>query len=234
MSGGTWQRGTWLDHARLDCARLGKARQGKARQRSTGRDLAKQGFYFGLAWSGMAWQLLAGRDKVSGKSMTPKSIIEISADTRLLYQRLMKLQPDEVISYKVLSDIIGRDVCGRARGNLGSARRMAERDGIVTSCVWKEGVKRLTDAENVNSSGAVYRQRIRKAGNRTIRKMATVDFQNLSAEDKIRHNAEISQIGTIVFCAGEDRTERLKGKVSESISGQLAIAHTLRAFEEDK
>lgn len=160
-----------------------------------------------------------------------RTIPEISVDTRLLYQAIQELEPDEIIEYSKLSKLIGRDVRGAARSNLMSARKMAERDdAIVVECVQNVGIKRLTDQEIVSSVGGHARKRIRRTAGRAVRKLHAVEFDKLSTTEKIRQNAELSQLSAVKAFSGDNTTKRIEPLVTVSRMEQLAIAKTLEAF----
>jgi len=162
-----------------------------------------------------------------------KSIAEISADTRLLYQRLLKLRYDEVVTYDELSRILGRDVRKSSRSNLTSARKMAIQDGIVTDAVRKVGIKRLTDERTVECTGTVMRKRIRRACHRSARRLTAVRFDNLSDNLKQIHNAELSQLGALAEFSKDKVTKRIRSMVGSAENEQLAIAQTLDAWKSE-
>jgi len=60
-----------------------------------------------------------------------RSIPEMSVDTRLLIERLSRVEIGDFVSYKELSEVIGRDVQGAARGNLTTARHRLEVDDAI-------------------------------------------------------------------------------------------------------
>lgn len=161
-----------------------------------------------------------------------KAIPEMAVDTRLLAQRLRGLTPGETVSYDELDKAIGRKVRAGARQALYSARNIALREGIVTEAVRKVGIKRLTDSEIVGAIGGQYRERVRRGGRRAMRKLTSVDFEQLSPHEKVKHNAELSQNGALVAFAGDTVTRRIAAKVSKTASEPLALAHTLKLFSE--
>ena len=162
-----------------------------------------------------------------------KSIPEMSVDTRLLYQRLAELQPGETITYEALSALVGHDV-QRRRQNLTSARNKAlNEDGIVTEAVAKVGIKRLTDHDNVSGTGEALRSRVRRATGKAVRKLMAVDFAALTQEDKIRQNAELSQISALKAFAKDHYTARLEAEVKKANVGMpLPLGRTLDSFKD--
>jgi|GEM_PF-3934064 len=91
--------------------------------------------------------------------MEKKPIKEVSADARLLYQRLAKMEVGDFVSYKELREIIGRDVQNEARGYLNTARLMCEREESKTfGVIINEGLKCLNGSEIVNTAAPVHRR----------------------------------------------------------------------------
>lgn len=187
-----------------------------------------------MAWRGRASRVVAKQGKVMIISdEKAKSIPEVGIDTRLLYDRIKLLKPGEVLEYKELSKIIGRDVRAKGRTNLNYARYMAQRDDMVVTCaVSKVGIKRLTDEENVSTVGESARARISKVARNAGRKLGCVNFDTLSNPQKIQHNAEMSHLGALKLFATNTTAKRIVSKVTDVKFGQLAIAETLEAFKD--
>ena len=94
-----------------------------------------------------------------------KTIAEISVDARLLHQRLQSVGVGETVSWEELSQVIGRDVTAGSKGYgpLSTARKRAlNDDGMVFDAIPKVGLKRLTDAEIVNTGQATV-DKVRRA-----------------------------------------------------------------------
>jgi hypothetical protein len=160
-----------------------------------------------------------------------KAIPELSPDTRLLYQRLRELKPEEVIPYKDLSGLIGRNVQERARSTLNAARKKALRDDhVVTEAVINVGIKRLADVRIVETTGDAVRRRIRRASSRGVLKLTSVNFDALSPQHRIKHNAELSQLGALREFSKDSQTKRIEKIISGNDSAPLAIAQTLATF----
>lgn len=153
---------------------------------------------------------------------------EISADTRLLYQRLIEAGIGNTVTYADLSAAISRPVQG-ADPNLQSALRRAFReDGMVFDCVRKIGYRRLNDAEIVRSSGNDV-SRLRRLTKRKARKLFTADFDKLSNEERIAHNTNASVFGAVAVALSKRSVEAVSKAVS-SAGKELPVADTLRLF----
>jgi hypothetical protein len=157
-----------------------------------------------------------------------------SYETRLLYERLRKLEVKEIVSYQELSKIIGQDVQESGRGALTSARKMAQRDDrIVTDAVTNVGITRIGDVETIASASLTFKK-VRRAVQRGTERLTSVDFDNLSNDDKIRHNASISAFMVMKMMGRPKTVERLAAAVNTTNTGQLPIARTLELFRGPK
>lgn len=161
-----------------------------------------------------------------------KAIPEMSVDTTLLYQRIKTLARDEVVPYAELSKIIGREVTDKARANLQSARRRAlKEDSIVTEAVFGVGIKRMTDVSIVEHTGDQVRRKIRRASKIAVKKLTCVEFDSLTNPQKIKHNAEVSQLSTVYAFSDNSTHKKITKKVEETNKTEpLAIAATIAAF----
>lgn len=163
--------------------------------------------------------------------MSKKAIPELSADTRVLFERITNLEPNEVVSYDELSKLIGRDVRGRAVSNLYQARRKALREErIVTESVIGLGIKRMTDSQVVVGFES-FMSRSRRAARREATKLTSVDYPKLSRTDQTKHNAALATLGVIQHIASTSSMNRLETKVQDS-SGPLPIGKTLDVFRQ--
>lgn len=160
----------------------------------------------------------------------PKSIPELSLDTRLIYDRLVQAKVDETVGYGELTTLIGRDVRTSARHLLTSAMHRAEsQDDMVFACVWGVGVKRLTDREIVGVGDQAL-SRSRRAARRGARKLSKVrDFSTLSDSEKITHNARLSVLSAIESIASGSAMRKVEKRVSETMQ-TLPLAKTLALF----
>ena len=160
-----------------------------------------------------------------------RSIPELSVDTQELMRALDRLLPGETATYKSLSDIIGRDVQGQARGLLNSARNILLREeGKVLECVQKVGIKLLTRLE-VPSVGRSTTARIRRMSQKTLRKLATVSGDNdLPPETLARLNFELSAFAIISKTMHEKTIAKLQTAMENK---RLPLVKFLEALKEN-
>lgn len=164
--------------------------------------------------------------------MTKKSIGEISVDARLLYERLKKASVGDLVTYQELGAIISRNVQSESYSVLQTARRRClNEDMIVFGTVENEGLKRLSPAE-IASSGEYYvrhaRRTVRK-GIKILSALKTEEFDSLSNEDKIRHNADRSALGLFDQMMRPATIKKIEAQVSEEKTA-LSLAKCLSAL----
>jgi hypothetical protein len=164
--------------------------------------------------------------------MKPRAIPEASIDTRLLFERLKKLGPGEIVPYPELAEIIGRDVQrGKGYSSALSARNMLlnESPRIVIEAVAKEGLKRLTDHECAMIGPSVIngiRRKVRKGA----KKLAAVqNFDGLTREEKVAHNTGLSMLGAIQQAVSAKAVGRIEKEVERAVQA-IPVSKTLALF----
>jgi len=136
----------------------------------------------------MAGQNVASEEKYEDQ----RPIGQISFETKQLAIRLAGLKVGESVSYGELSELIHRNVQGKARANLLAARRKVLREhGMVIGVLLDQGVKRLTDVEIVKSGASVIRH-INRTSVRGMRHQIQVDFEKLTREQQKEFNLTLS------------------------------------------
>jgi len=156
-----------------------------------------------------------------------KSIPEMAVETRLLYQRLAKMQIGDTMSYAALNELIGRDVRQEGRGNLRTATHACLNDGIVIATVRREGVKRLADVEFVGVGEKALDSTRRKARH-AIRTMMTADLNSIPSDKRTRHAAVQSALGVVSMFSKEQTVAKIESK---SDGAELPLAKTLEMFK---
>jgi len=158
-----------------------------------------------------------------------KTIPAISIESQRVIERLGQCAPGEFVSYEELSSIAGGDIQKEKRFALDTGRKRLERDrGLVFGTIKNEGVKRLEDEEIVQTSELGI-NRVRRQARRSARKLVCVDFDNLSNEAKIRHNARMSIFGALVIVTSIKKQQAIEAGVTQAQS-KLDVGATLRLF----
>jgi hypothetical protein len=167
-------------------------------------------------------------DTNDGLKQRPVGLISI--DTKVLFDRLTKLEIGEVASYEELSSLVGNDVRNGSRWALQSARRKSlHENGAVFGAIPKIGIKRLTNDETADT-GHHYRGKVRRAAQRGARIQATVDLTKLSNAKRTESLIHLSYFGIVAHVSKEKQIRRLESAV-EKADGPLPLEKTLKAFE---
>ena len=149
-----------------------------------------------------------------------------SADTSLIESMINEMAIGQLLTYDEISTALGRDVRDFCKGSMYSAKRSCENSGIVLEAVADEGYRRLDDSGIVQSSMSDTR-RIQRASRKGLKRLAFVEFEKLTEDEKRQHIAASAQLGVVNHFA----TSATRKKLSlVSSSKQLAIGETLKMF----
>lgn len=147
-------------------------------------------------------------------------IAKNGADVAALTAVLDQLAVGSIVSYAVLSDAIGRDI-QKHRYLLDKALDKLVRKRKVFGCIKETGYQRLSDSQIVEHSFGAFR-RIRRIARRNAVRLSSVEFANLSNEERLRHNLHISALGAIAHAATPSNIAKLNQACSNS-SGMEGI-----------
>lgn len=113
-----------------------------------------------------------------------KSIPEISIESNLLYQKLIKMEVNEVIVYSTLSQIAGRNIQTVSRGSLYKAIEKAGKENkMAFHTIRGIGIKRADDIGIIDASGTPALNKIRRISARAVKKLSLInDFKSLPQE----------------------------------------------------
>ena len=161
-----------------------------------------------------------------------RGVFTRSVDTSLLMARLQKLAVNETVTWKELSDTIGRDVRTVAHGFLQSARQRVLKDyGIVLEAIHKVGLKRLDDTGIVKTSD-YSRHKIHREAGRALTRIACIEnLAGLPNDDKVKVNAARAAFGALHSITTEASQKKIVKAVVSSGGDSLAIGKTLEAFK---
>lgn len=157
----------------------------------------------------------------------------LSADTRLLAQRLRSVAEGETITYRTLGEAIGGAVDG-STSSLHSARRILMRDHMVVfDVITGVGLKRLADRDIVATTGRMARD-LRRAAERGVATLTCVkDFGALPRADQMRHTAVTATLCAIAQMTAEKALASIEAKVTPTMH-ELPISQTLAMFLSEK
>jgi len=159
-----------------------------------------------------------------------KTIPERSYETSAIYQRIIQLSVDEVITYQEISVIISRDI-QQARGYLNTAKRIALRDdGFVFGAVRNIGIRRLNDMAIVESANKSIRS-IRRKASRKKDDLLCMRREELNDEEKLSLDTKLTHTSFLEHMTKPKAIRRLEMSVKEA-SHQLPLQKTLEIFRE--
>jgi len=155
-------------------------------------------------------------------------IHEKSADTKILESVLAETTVGDLVTYEALSKAIGRDVRVFALPSLRSARHgLLKSKNMVFGCEANVGYRRLDDSQIVDSAEQD-RVKMKRAANRSIKKLSVVDFDRLPPEKKKQHTVASAQMGAIALFSSKSTTKKITENVNDKTT--LAIGETLKMF----
>lgn len=156
---------------------------------------------------------------------------EVSIEVRLIKDRLKIMELDEFIPYKELNDLIGRDVQHIARNSLEKAKfQLLKEQSMLFACVVGLGQKRLTDPGIVKCGEAAIKGIKRKTRRAILNMSALRDFEKLTNEEKFRHQAQLSILGTLELMSRESTVKKI-GHQCEQTGSELPIGKTMELFQ---
>jgi hypothetical protein len=160
-------------------------------------------------------------------SIATKSYFELTVETKMIYDLLKTFEFDQFISYKELSELIGRDVQKEGRHNLDSARRKCLNENHMNfAAVQGKGVKRVTDSDLIVGGNALIR--IKGIADKRRKQLHAVDYPALPTRElQTAHNAELSALGVVRHFSKESVVKKLMepAKLTE-----LPVGKTLALF----
>jgi len=160
-----------------------------------------------------------------------KQIKGISIEAQELYRKLETIHKGDFVSYDDLNIIAMGDVQNEKRFALNTARKNCLRSlRLVFGCVTNKGLKCLSDSEKIIVSSKT-RDHIGRQAHKSLKILASVEFEQLSNPDKIKHNAEMSVAGVLRHMTKPRQIKQIEAKVSEA-GQRLQLKDTLRVFEE--
>lgn len=146
--------------------------------------------------------------------VNPKPTIgQIGVDALMLARRLAAVSVGEQISYKELSQVIGKDV--QAGNTLRSARNHVLRDGIIFDCVRGVGLVRMTNDKKAES-WIPDMHKARRACKRGMRKLLTVNMDELSPEKQRSVSVGMSTLGAIELFTSAKSIRKIEDSIKPS------------------
>ena len=160
-------------------------------------------------------------------------IKEMAPETRIVIDRLKRMQIGDVVTYGELSAACGKPVSGQTF-NLATARRfLVKHNHMVFEAIRNVGLRRLDDTELATSASDKFVEKSRRHAKRSAQKMACIeDYSRLSPAAQLAHTIKISFFGAIAYMARKGQLEKASQAVAGR-SGELPISETLKAFSKE-
>lgn len=158
-----------------------------------------------------------------------RTIAAISAESTQLIRKMAEMKVGETISYDDLNKIVMGDIRKKKYHCLATARRhLLHEKQMVFETISTVGIQRASDSEIVENSSSAFK-RINKISRREMSKLACADYEKLSKDEQLKHNANASMIATLRFITQPSQVKKLESKAVTS-SKQLDLSTTLQVF----
>jgi hypothetical protein len=155
-----------------------------------------------------------------------KPRFEASADVEKCYDYLKARQE---ATYRELSKFLGRDIAGRDRHIMESARRKLERIGIVFAVQTGVGLKRASHAQVATLATDTPIRKIKRAVKRSKKREKIVDVQQLSGDERAAFYVGRAVLGAVE--QGVRRAFRNKIKEEVEVGGPIPTADIVALFK---
>lgn len=162
--------------------------------------------------------------------MPPKARFEASTDTDTCADYLRKHHADGLITYTAISQATGRDIGGKDRHILQSARRQLERENIVFVVETGVGIRRASDQQVATLSTDVPIAKTKRISRTARKRQRAVNVQNLTDDQRAAFYVGRAVLGAIAQATRKAFRNKLQGAVNSS-DGPLQLKQTLEMFE---
>lgn len=157
----------------------------------------------------------------------PRAAFEVTLEHNLLRAVFEAAAVGEVINFSSIEGTLDRPLGSYLYGLIRSVRRALRRDKrMVFSNIRNVGYRRLNDKEIV-STGPTVRRRIRNATKSAVEDFKCVEFERMSNDDKLRHNAELATFAVLSFVAKEPQVKTIEKGVSDATAQLPPIGRLL-------
>lgn len=159
-----------------------------------------------------------------------RTISDASPEALTLYERLRQAQPGEEITYLELGNLIARNVKTIASSSLYTARRRCENiDHIVFSVIRAVGLRRIPN-EEIPRMAQNNIDHIRRTAKKAAKKLACVNYQELSQKAQLTHNTNMSLLAVLSEVSKPSGGKLLEQEIIFSQKA-LPIGKTMELFK---
>lgn len=147
-----------------------------------------------------------------------------ASDVSQIKAMLGAAKPGDLISYAAMSRAIGRDIQERRHVIMAAMKQLQRERRMVFAAVPNEGYKRLNDGEIV-ATGADVLSRIRRQSRRGARKLACVNFEQLTPEQQLTQNTRM----TVLVLVSEATSANAIARVEKAVKDHNAALPAAKA-----
>ncbi|MFA5381811.1 MAG: hypothetical protein WC356_01505 [Candidatus Micrarchaeia archaeon] len=163
--------------------------------------------------------------------MQDKKLFKIGIDAQVLYDRIIQVNPGEIITYEELNELIGRDVQTDAYASLFTARNKARSINRKAFGVMPNvGLKCLEDDEIVGAGHKALDRARGRARNGFKTLICLNNYAGLPDHLKIKHNTVATLLAMVNRITKPKTVAAIEGVISEKME-KLTFSQTLEFFE---
>ncbi len=155
-----------------------------------------------------------------------RTIGAISVETQNICNILLELKKDEIISYKNLSEKVGRKMKGNDSHLQSSIKILLKDHQVVFENIRNIGYKRLNDNEIVSHTQTRTSKSIYLKCKRGIKKIMVAEDKHLDNSAFVKRNAALSCFGALAHASKPSKFKKLEQRVIANSNGQLPIGVT--------
>ena len=152
----------------------------------------------------------------------------MATETRIVLERLSKVQPGETVTYRELDQLTACDIRQRVYVINTARNKLLSEEGKVFVTERGIGV-RLLENEEIAKLGTQDTSRISHIARRCAKKLAAADYDALSSDGKIRHNANMTVMMLFQRASTAKSLKLIEEKVKIN-TNPLPMAETLKLF----
>lgn len=164
----------------------------------------------------LAHQILARQSTMTESQIaTTRPQFIASVETLAVYQLLAPTEIGATVPYAAITKTLGKDYRRMPCPIHTARKRLLREKGMVFAAIFRQGLKRLNDAEIVESSQDTV-DRIRNASRRKIGVLSVVDRNALPREGQIMLDTHMTLLGVMATVTKPDRVKQLATRIAEN------------------
>lgn len=161
--------------------------------------------------------------------MTKHPRFKASEDVEACADYLRAKKTSGIITFEQLETATGRDIRGKDRYILTSARRILEHEALVFVSITGRGVARASDAEVATLSTNVPIEKTRRIARTAKKRQRNVNIQNLTDEQRAAFWIGSAVLGAINQAASRALRDKMREEVNVT-DGAIPLSKTLELF----